>query len=409
MLHWFETELAKAHAKAHAVWVIGHIPGGLFQGDWLLDHELRYQRLMEKYSQTIQGQFYGHKHEDHAKVTRKCNEAGICDGDPTGIVWIGPSLTEGWPAANPGIRQYLYSADGTSSRARYAITDSLTYTTDLLEANKAGHVTWRMEYSMRQTYNMSDLTARSWLAVVERMRTDSKTWEKHFALRRKLYNGPLSYSSWWHENEWWSGDCSDHHLACAKPLICEMMFFQARLVSNCTKPETEIDHTFLQDKHPKCHTWAKNGECTKNPKFMNLACRSSCRHSAAKAIQIHIGGLEVTTSDDMVATYPFLVAITEFLARYKIEPWVFGIAVCFALCAVAGCCYFCVVRLLVRIQQVDPSLSGGAEMCISNGHQFQKVPTCSTDDWGADSPEEAGLDVGLDAAEGEPGIEMGPL
>ena len=226
MMDWFETALDTAHQRGHAVWVLGHVPSG----DWLPAHELRYLQLIEKYASMIQGQFYGHKHEDFAKLTRKCDETGLCSGDPTGIVWVGPSLTEGWPSENPGIRQYVYGANDQDPQARYAITESVTFMTNLTEANIKSSVEWRMEYSTRQLYNMPDLAPASWLAVLNRMVTDNKTWADHYAHRRRLYDGPMSASS--------GPKCVGHNLTCAMPLICNMLFFQARLAEACTDSAT---------------------------------------------------------------------------------------------------------------------------------------------------------------------------
>ena len=225
MMDWFESALENAQKQGHAVWVLGHVPSG----DWLPDHELRYLRLVEKHAVMIQGQFYGHDHEDHALVTRKCGADNICDGDATGILFIGPSLTEGWPSENPAIRQYIYGGSG-APETRYSITESLTYMTDLIEANRVGRITWKMEYSMRQLYNMPDLKPASWLAVVNRMVTDPRTWSDHYAHRRRLYDGPMSASS---------GVKCVGHKTCAMPYICEMLLFQAELRPACAKAALE--------------------------------------------------------------------------------------------------------------------------------------------------------------------------
>ena len=63
--------------------------------------------------------FYGHDHEDYIRLTRNS------DGNATGVVWIGPALTEGFPSENPGIRQYEYVVFGHF----YPINDSTHSTT----------------------------------------------------------------------------------------------------------------------------------------------------------------------------------------------------------------------------------------------------------------------------------------
>ena len=103
MMDWFEDELRNASESDTNVWILGHIP---FE-TWLPEHLNRYQRLISTYSpKTVKGQFYGHDHEDYVRLTRNCDS--VCDGKASGVVWIGPALTEGYPSENPGIRQYEY-------------------------------------------------------------------------------------------------------------------------------------------------------------------------------------------------------------------------------------------------------------------------------------------------------------
>jgi len=220
MMDWFSRELKKAAEKGNKVWVLGHIPANL----WLQEHEVRYQKLIEAHASIVQGQFYGHNHEDYATLTRRCETDESCSGDPTGIVWVGPSLTEGWPAENPAIRQYVYGNEG--GETSYQILESLTHWANLTKANQVGHVDWELEYDMRELFQMKDLQPASWLSVVERMRTDNKTWADHYAVRRRLYDGVMSGSS--------GSKCRNHNMTCALPLICEMSYFQQEMVKNCS-------------------------------------------------------------------------------------------------------------------------------------------------------------------------------
>ena len=65
----------------------------------------------------------------------------VCDGAPTGVILPGPSLTEGWPPMNPGVRLITYD-DQTQQLLKLE-----TFTADLMAANKAGaKLDWRLEY-----------------------------------------------------------------------------------------------------------------------------------------------------------------------------------------------------------------------------------------------------------------------
>ena len=166
-MDWFAAELDKAAANGDAVWVLGHVPGDA----WLPEHSLRYQQLVEKHAGVIQGQFYGHDHQDGVKLTRACNAtapgnatptptptaATDCSGNATGVMWVGPSLTEGWPSENPALRVMEYEpGDGG-----FRFTAAKTYSADLAAANADGKVSWVLEYDTAEAFGMPDISARS--------------------------------------------------------------------------------------------------------------------------------------------------------------------------------------------------------------------------------------------------------
>ncbi|KAH8049132.1 hypothetical protein JL722_12132 [Aureococcus anophagefferens] len=183
MMAWFGGELAAAEQRGDVVYVLGHIPGE----SWLPAHSLTYQRLMQRYAATVKGQFYGHDHEDYVRLTRECDDA-TCTGSATGVVFVGPSLTEGWPSENPAVRVYV--TDGN-----YTVEDALTYTADILEANEKGAATWVLEYSAKDRLRLDDLSPRSWEKYVAlQLATNESAFDDHVALRRRGYRGPRSRS-----------------------------------------------------------------------------------------------------------------------------------------------------------------------------------------------------------------------
>eukprot|EP00658_Telonema_sp_P-2_P023946 TRINITY_DN19606_c0_g2_i1.p1 TRINITY_DN19606_c0_g2~~TRINITY_DN19606_c0_g2_i1.p1 ORF type:complete len:428 (-),score=86.94 TRINITY_DN19606_c0_g2_i1:39-1322(-) len=215
MMDWFAGELQKAADSNISVWILGHIPGEL----WLPEHTLRYQQLVQGHASTIKGQFYGHDHEDYVRLTRECPSKN-CTGAPTGVVWVGPSLTEGWPSENPAIR--LYEFDDASS----GILDALTYSTNLTQANKVGSVAWELEYSTRLRFGMEDLSPQAWARQIEEQVAKNETaFREHVALRRRLYDGPRSRSS--------GEPCTSLDEACAKAMLCKIMHFDDEQVAAC--------------------------------------------------------------------------------------------------------------------------------------------------------------------------------
>ena len=216
MMAWFGGELAAAEQRGDVVYVLGHIPGE----SWLPAHSLTYQRLMQRYAATVKGQFYGHDHEDYVRLTRECGDA-TCTGSATGVVFVGPSLTEGWPSENPAVRVYV--TDGN-----YTVEDALTYTADILEANEKGAATWVLEYSAKDRLRLDDLSPRSWEKYVAlQLATNESAFDDHVALRRRGYRGPRSRSS---------GDrCKALTDPCAVDLLCKSNFFNDADYAFCVK------------------------------------------------------------------------------------------------------------------------------------------------------------------------------
>lgn len=54
------------------------------------------------------------------------------------------------------------------------------------------------------------------------------------------------------------------------------------LNSNDEKSQEKKTNTIIIDKNPSCSTWAKNGECEKNPKYMLPNCMKSCQEQIKK-------------------------------------------------------------------------------------------------------------------------------
>ena len=89
----------------------------------------------------------------------------------------GPSLTEGYPATNPALRVLEFDA------STYELLDMHTYTADLHAANTAPRgdpLRWGLEYSFRDQFNMSDLSAASFEALAARLAADgSAAWHEY--------------------------------------------------------------------------------------------------------------------------------------------------------------------------------------------------------------------------------------
>ena len=122
-----------------------------------------------------------------AECFEKAAPPAGCGGEqaPLHVLFVTPSLTEGYPASNPGLRAFSVDAD------TLAPLDVTTFWTNLSLANANWAPRWELEYSARAMYGLRDVAAASWAGLVERMGAPNST--EFAAFRRasvKNYNGP---------------------------------------------------------------------------------------------------------------------------------------------------------------------------------------------------------------------------
>jgi hypothetical protein len=97
-------------------------------------------------------------------------------------------LTEGYPATNPSLRLLEFDSQ------TYELLDAKTYTADLHAANRRGSVEpaameWKLEYSFKQQFNMSDMSVASFEALAARL--DSSAGDAQWSKYRGQGNGCL--------------------------------------------------------------------------------------------------------------------------------------------------------------------------------------------------------------------------
>lgn len=108
------------------------------------------------------------------------------DGAPLHVVYASPSLTEGYPASNPGIRKFIIDSD------TYEIMDMVTYYGNITSANEKLTFIWEEEYSVKNDYQLPDLSADSFNTLVNQdMKVNnSNSWSIFWSSYRKQYFGP---------------------------------------------------------------------------------------------------------------------------------------------------------------------------------------------------------------------------
>jgi len=119
---WLETELRKAEANKESVMIINHIPFG--ETSSLDECGLRYKALVNRFTNTIIGQFSGHTHYDEIKV----NTAYFDKHTATGTQFIAPSVTT-YTRKNPSFRIFELDIDNM------ILLDYKQYIIDLNQAN----------------------------------------------------------------------------------------------------------------------------------------------------------------------------------------------------------------------------------------------------------------------------------
>ncbi|GIY72021.1 sphingomyelin phosphodiesterase, partial [Caerostris extrusa] len=139
-LEWLVHQLQDAELHGEKVHIIGHIPPG--HSDCLPVWSANYYRIINRFENTVAGQFFGHSHLDELEVFYGEDQR------PTSVAYIGPSVTS-YDGVNPSYR--IYTVDGSHPKSSSAVLDHETYYLNLTEANLWNRPTWRMSYSAAES------------------------------------------------------------------------------------------------------------------------------------------------------------------------------------------------------------------------------------------------------------------
>ncbi|KAI9258666.1 Metallo-dependent phosphatase-like protein [Helicostylum pulchrum] len=212
-IKWMKKQLKRARRDGFKVIIIGHVPPTIktFKDSCLDD----YIKVSTKYADIITGHMYGHANMDHFQVlTRDVpydrnssqieiqkdtgrfistlrkqykNVKKIRDTQELVVVHIAPPML---PLFYPTFRINEYESNINSAR----FGDWLKYTqwyTNLTHWNNAKHPftgkhlkpEFEIEYSTDETYNMTDLTANSWLDFAEKIasKEGKPLWKTYLA------------------------------------------------------------------------------------------------------------------------------------------------------------------------------------------------------------------------------------
>ncbi|KAJ6488326.1 sphingomyelin phosphodiesterase, partial [Mycena vulgaris] len=128
--------LQAAEDAGDRAWIIGHIPLG--KEDTLID-----QVVLQRYKNTIAGQFFGHSHKDQFEVAYS-NYSEQTAANAVGVGLIGPALTP--TSGNPAFKMYEIDPD------TFEVMDVHVIFTNISEPSFQIRPQWGLYYSARETY-----------------------------------------------------------------------------------------------------------------------------------------------------------------------------------------------------------------------------------------------------------------
>jgi len=126
-----------------------------------IDWSERFLVLVERYTDTIKGQIYGHVHQDYFSIMKGTKK------QPVGIGMVGPSLST-YVYLYPAFRVY------DMNEFTHDLIDYTQYHLDLLKANKELKAEWEVAYKFTEYYGVPDLSIESHELLVEKMKVSNK-------------------------------------------------------------------------------------------------------------------------------------------------------------------------------------------------------------------------------------------
>lgn len=164
-LAWLVSTLLAAELAQEKVHLLGHIAPDSTEctRPWLRT----FLNILDRFQDTITGQFYGHSHRDEFRVyfSSKTGKA-ISSG------FLGPSLTS-FKGNNPAYRTYQINEVG-------AVKDYETYYFNLTEANDGLLPVWRREYGFKDSYRLSSVSHRDLAYLIQLMKIDDQLFQMFY-------------------------------------------------------------------------------------------------------------------------------------------------------------------------------------------------------------------------------------
>ncbi|KAF0288119.1 Sphingomyelin phosphodiesterase [Amphibalanus amphitrite] len=168
-LQWLVEQLQEAEDLGEKVHLLSHIPPGIT--DCLPTWSHQFNRIVNRYEDTISGQFYGHTHKDEFEVFYDLEDAGRA----VSVAYITPAVTT-YSYKNPTYR--IFHVDTNST---WMAVDYDTYWMDLERANAVGDTSYSKLYSARADLLEAPPTPQNFDRLVQRMKTDSDKFQQYMS------------------------------------------------------------------------------------------------------------------------------------------------------------------------------------------------------------------------------------
>ncbi|CAF1463162.1 unnamed protein product [Adineta ricciae] len=196
-LQWLIQWLQYAEDHEEKVHIIGHHP----PRSCMAAFSWNFNKIVNRYENTIAGQFYGHTHVDEFLMFYDETDRNR----PVSMAYMGPSLTTS-SYLNPGYR--VYSVDGDYAGSSFWALDHRTVIMNLTASNMYNKTIFIDEYDARDAYGLKYLFPSDWNDLIQRLKSD--------------LDGPLMGLAYqFYTKSYQNGSQCDHQ--CRRGLLCNFI------------------------------------------------------------------------------------------------------------------------------------------------------------------------------------------
>ncbi|KAJ8974388.1 hypothetical protein NQ317_006167 [Molorchus minor] len=171
-LEWLVEVLVAAEEKEEKVHILMHVPTG--SSECLRVWSREYNRIIERFANTIVGHFNGHTHRDEVLVYY--NSSDITQA--INVAWNGASITT-YSLGNPSYKLLEIDAE------TFDVWDFEEWTMDLETANldAKNPPAWYKLYSFREAYNVDSLDPSEIDLLLQRMTKDHSLIDQYYTFK----------------------------------------------------------------------------------------------------------------------------------------------------------------------------------------------------------------------------------